>query len=210
SISGNNLFSLFIDHNKNIWTSSGNWIVEKLNPETGVFTHYRYNTNANNLINDYASCFAEDHNNDIWIGTRGLIRLGQESGKLYDYLPTSVIKNIYVDERGIIWAGAEDGLFHYDREHDRFLPFIDPNTMSEIKGIINISEDKDRNLWISTNHALLKINDKRDEVRIYGDSYGVHENTLIRTDNFIAESGKLFLGDQGGFYAFIPGEFKND
>jgi len=210
SISGNNLFSLFIDHNKNIWTSSGNWIVEKLNPETGVFTHYRYNTNPNNLINDYASCFAEDHKKDIWIGTRGLIRLGQENGKLYDYLPTSVIKNIYVDREGIIWAGAEDGLFHYDREHDRFLPFIDPNTMSAIKGIINISEDTDRNLWICTNHSLLKINDKRDEVRIYGESYGVHENTLIRTDNFIAENGKLFFGDQGGYYAFFPGELKNN
>jgi signal transduction histidine kinase/ligand-binding sensor domain-containing protein len=210
SISANKLFALFIDHNKNIWTSAGNWIVEKLNPETGIFTHYKYNSNPNNLINDYASCFAEDQNGDMWIGTRGLIRLGQESGKLYNYLPTSVITNIYVDGNGIIWAGAEDGLFQYDRAHDRFIPFIDPNTTSEIQGIINILEDKNRNLWISTSHALVKINSKRDEVRTYGASYGVHNNTLIRTDNYKAENGELFLGDQGGYYAFNPGELSTD
>lgn len=210
SISGNNLLSLFIDHNENIWTSSGNWIVEKLNPETGVFSHYKYNKDPNNLISDYASCFSEDNNNDIWIGTRGLIRLDQKTGRLVHYLQSSVITTICIDESGTIWCGARDGLFQYDRQHDRFIPFIDPNTRSQIKGIINISEDKKRNLWISTNLDLQKINDKRDEVRIYGESYGVHDNTLISTDNCKSENGELFLGDQGGYYAFFPGSLENN
>ncbi|MEO8762826.1 MAG: ATP-binding protein, partial [Ginsengibacter sp.] len=205
SISGNVLHSLLIDHNKNIWTSPGKWVIEKLNPETGVFTHYRYNTNPNNLINDYASCFAEDNNGDIWIGARGLFRLDHRTGEFYHYLQSSIITSISVGQDGIIWAGANDGLYRYDPEHDRFVPFIDPNTRSEIKGIINLLTDSTQNLWVTTNQAIININNKGDGIKVYGESNGVHKNTFISADNFRGKNGELFLGDQNGYYAFSPG-----
>ncbi|MEP7228863.1 MAG: two-component regulator propeller domain-containing protein [Ginsengibacter sp.] len=209
-ISGNALRSLFIDHNKNIWTCPGNWVIEKMNPETGVFTHYRYNTNPNNLINDYASCFAEDTNGDIWIGTRGVFRLDHTSGEFYHYLQSSIITTITVDAHGIIWAGSNDGLYYYDQQHDRFASFTEPNTRAEIKGIINIVADDNQNLWVSTNEEIIMINRKRDQVKVYGESYGVHKNTFIAADNFKGKNGELFLGDPNGFYAFSPGSLKDN
>ena len=208
SISGDHVASLFIDHNKNIWCSSGNWVIDKLNPSSGVFTHYSYNTDPNNLINDYASCFSQDHTGDIWFGARGLFRMHQTSGKLSKYLESSIISGICADANGNVWSGSNDGLFLYDSARDRFRPFNHPFTGSAIKGIKNILEDNNRNLWVSTTTSIIKINDKRNEIKIYGEHYGVHENTLLHANNFKSENGELYLLDQNGYYFLDPSSIK--
>ena len=209
SISGDRLLALFIDRNKNIWTSSGNWIIERLNPETGVFNHYTYNTNPNNLINDYASCFAEDRNNNIWLGTRGIVKLDQKTGALQRYLESSIITSICIDVNGTIWAGTNDGLYRRDAGNEQFRLFNNPVSGKPIDGIKNIAEDESKNLWISTTNAILKIDDKRDEVKIYGEGFGVHNNTLLSAGNYIAKSEELFFGDQGGYYEIRSSLLKN-
>lgn len=204
SISGNHVASLYIDHNGNIWTSVGNWFIEKLKPSSGGFTHYRYNTDPNNLINDYVSCFMEDHTGNIWFGTRGLYRMDQSSGKMYRYLESSIIVSICVDANGEVWAGSDDGLFKYDSTRNRFLSFKNPITGSAIRGIKNIMEDDSRNLWISTTTAIIKIDVKSNEVKNYGQQYGVHKNDLLFANNFKSDHGKLYLLDQEGYYLLDP------
>ena len=210
SVSSDHVAALFIDHNKNIWTSSGNWIIEKLNPSSGVFTHYRYNTDPNNLINDYASCFMEDHGGDMWFGARGLFRVNSKSGKLHRYLESSVISGICVDASGTVWTGSNDGLFVYDSARDRFLSFHQPLTGSPIKGIKGILEDNNRSLWVTTTTAIIKINDKRNQVKIYGKQYGVHENTLPYANHFKTKNGELYLLDQYGYYFLDPSLLKTN
>ena len=200
SISGNRLLSVFIDHNKNIWTSSGNWVIEKLDPGTGLFTHYTYNTDPNNLINENASCFAEDHDNNIWIGSRGLFKLDQKNKKFRRYLESSIITSICVDRNGTIWAGSDDGLYQYDNKSGQFMQFFNPVAEGGIKEVKNILEDDHQNLWVSTINSILKINGKRDEVKIYGKNFGIHTNTLLTANNYESKNGELFFADQEGYY----------
>jgi ligand-binding sensor domain-containing protein len=42
SIRGDSVSCLLIDHDKNLWLSAGNWTIDKMDPRTNVFTHYRY------------------------------------------------------------------------------------------------------------------------------------------------------------------------
>ena len=52
--------------------------------------------------------------------------------------------------------------------------------------------------------TIIKINDRRDEIKIYDESNGVHSNNFLNADNFIGGDGKIFLGDESGYYAFLP------
>ncbi len=118
--------------------------------------------------------------------------------------------SICVDAANNVWAGADNRLYRYDREHDQFSPFIDPTTKSDIQGILHLLEDNGQNLWMSTNNAIIKINDKRNEVRRYAESYGVHKNAFAVADNYKGADGRLFMGDENGYYSFFPGQIKDN
>ncbi|MEO7044509.1 MAG: two-component regulator propeller domain-containing protein, partial [Ferruginibacter sp.] len=207
-ISGNILHALFIDHNKNLWVSTGNYTIDKMNMKTETFDHYTFDKNTNGPSSDVAFCFAEDINSDIWFGSLGLIKLTHNDKKRYRYLLNLLITTVYTDAAGNIWAGSENGLYRYDRNHDEFVSFLNPDTQSDIKEILNITEDSTKNLWITTSNTLIRINEKRDEVNVYGKSYGIHTNTLFTVDNFVGKNGELFFGDQSGYYAFLPDMIK--
>jgi ligand-binding sensor domain-containing protein len=110
--------------------------------------------------------------------------MDQKNGKFYHYLPNTNIMSICVDAANNVWAGADNRLYRYDREHDQFSPFTDPTTKSDIQGILHLLEDNNQNRWISTTSAIIKINDKRNEVKRYAESYGVHKNSFSVADNF--------------------------
>ncbi len=57
----------------------------------------------------------------------------------------------------------------------------------ESKDVLDIMEDRNKNLWVTTRDAIFKINDKRDVLRKYGADYGVHQNTFQFGDNFVSE-----------------------
>ena len=61
-------------------------------------------------------------------------------------------------------------------------------------------------MWISSAQAIIKINDSRNEIRIYDESNGVHSNNFEYADNFVDGDGKVFLGDESGYYAFLPNQ----
>ena len=211
SISGNIVSSIFIDHAKNLWLSAGNWMLDKLDPATDAFTHYKYTENYNiqNSV-QWTSSITEDRNNDLWITPYSLIKLDHKDGKFHHYLPNALFVTVVVDADNVVWAGASSGLYRYDRDDDQFIPFVDPHTGSQIAGILHILEDDHQNLWISTNDAIIKISPKRDELRSYGKPYGVHRNLFSVADNYKAENGKLFLGDQNGYYSFFPDSLKDN
>jgi hypothetical protein len=211
SISGDSVNCLLIDHGRNLWVSAGNWTIDKMDPGTNTFTHYEYSpaTSVQNSI-PWASSLAEDKNNDIWIAAGNLIKLDHQNGKFYRYLPNASIAVLCVDGSNDVWAASFSSLYHYDRKDDIFSPFVNPNTQLDIQQSLHILEDDQQNLWISTNDGIVRINDKRSEVRTYGQSYGVHKNAFTQADNFKGENRQLFMGDENGYYAFFPGQIKDD
>jgi len=210
SISSDTVSCLLIDHDKNLWAAAGNWSIDKWNPETNTFSHYQYSP-ATSIQNSFpwASSLAEDKNNDIWIGAGNLIRMDHQDGNFYRYLPHAFVTAVCVDGSNDVWAGAFTALYRYDSEEDLFSPFVNPSTQLDIQQSLHILEDDHKNLWISTNDGIVRINDKRDEVHSYGESYGVHKNAFSQADNFKGENGQLFMGDENGYYAFFPGQIKD-
>ena len=144
SLSSNLLLNLCIDHNKNLWIATVTGL-DMLDAKTGKFTNYRNNPNdSNSLSNNVVRCIAEDQNNELWAGTNGGInRLDVNSMKFHHYLLNKAVVSIYVDSKGIVWAGGQWGenLYRYDRSSDQFIPFIDPNSGATINNVLHMMED---------------------------------------------------------------------
>ncbi|MEJ0105172.1 MAG: two-component regulator propeller domain-containing protein [Bacteroidota bacterium] len=208
SLSSNNLNYLYIDHEKNLWIGTATTGADKLNSNTGVFTNYRYDVNnKNSLSNDYIIGIHEDHEKNIWIATNhGLNKLSTSKTIGNHYLPNFPVTCVFTDAAGIVWASTSNSLYRFDKANNLFRSYTDPNSHEELKGIVNIIEDKEKNLWISTVISIIKINDKRDALKIYGAGNGVHPNTFLFADNFVGQDGKIYLGDGDGYYAFFPNQ----
>jgi signal transduction histidine kinase/ligand-binding sensor domain-containing protein/CheY-like chemotaxis protein/AraC-like DNA-binding protein len=103
------------------------------------------------LISNEITCFTEDKNNHLWIGTKAGINIIDQ--KNYQRIPFGderinnvVIKCLITTADGSVWIGANNHLLKYDsnlnfiRDYDNVLP---------IYGISLLYEDMASNLWVT-------------------------------------------------------------
>ena len=123
-------------------------------------------TVKNGLSHNSITCFCQDIQGFIWIGTsEGLNRFDGNSFTIYRNIPgdsTSINDNsilaIYEDENGFLWIGTEKGgLNRFDPRTDVFTHYTnDKKNKHSISNnnITFISNDKNNNLWICTKEGL--------------------------------------------------------
>jgi signal transduction histidine kinase/ligand-binding sensor domain-containing protein len=152
--------------------------------------------------------FLEDRDGGIWTTDNTwdlkIIHLNSQTGKLSQYLE-GYQSILFEDSDGIIWAGTGRGLFRFDKKANRFFPFYDPQSEVKESFTNGIIEDKEKNLWVSTPSAFIKINPARNQTTLYGKKYGISPNNLIG-GIFKKADGEILLGNKNGFYSFYPGE----
>ena len=206
SLSSNNIAYLFFDSEKKLWIGTFSTGVDKLDIKTGAFKNYRYDDkNRNSISNDLISGITEDKNDNIWIATGyGLNSLNKKTTAVRHYFGNSVIAGVLTDSSGVVWTAINNGVYFFDKKHNEFQAYTDSNLNERLTGVINIIEDKNKNLWLSASNQIIKINAKRNAVKIYDSTNGVHLNSFAFADNYVSNSGEIFIGDQDGFYAFYP------
>ncbi|MEM6302224.1 MAG: diguanylate cyclase, partial [Pseudomonadota bacterium] len=152
------------------------------------------------------SVFAEAHgavirnihqarDGSIWLGGNGGLYRFQNNEYRYwgeaEGLPSSVVSQVYEDERGIFWIAVRDGglvrigdnkLFSYEAEHG--LPQLSSYA---------ILEDRSRNLYISGSGGLLKVS--RDEL----DAVALGKKAAVHVQRFDEAKGLRFTQFSGGF-----------
>ncbi|HSR39266.1 MAG TPA: hypothetical protein VLL95_10165, partial [Phnomibacter sp.] len=147
----------------------------------------------------------EDAEHFIWTSSnKGVFRLNAQTGEYRQYIPNSFIKTICIDSKGMVWAGGLDGLYNYNKAKDDFELFANEESAVSISNVINIVEDDQMNLWVSTSSAIIKINADRIRLKKYSEAHGVRPTNFWYNDNFKAADGRLFLGIENGYYAFYP------
>ena len=63
-------------------------------------------------------------------------------------------------------GGTSAGLFKYDKETDNFLNFTDESCYNYSRLTIWITEDHERNLWLSTSKGIIRLNKQRNSAAI--------------------------------------------
>ena len=136
----------------------------------------------------------------------GINRLDKHSGRFSHFLDGIRINQLYKDPEGIIWAGTEKGLYGYDKDSGRFSPFFDPQSELAGENIVGMTEDDEKNFWIVTESAIVKLNRAKTKSFIYGKRYGIRAATLRGGGICKTSKGEILVGNNRGFYAFFPKE----
>jgi len=164
---------LFADSSGIIWIGFYGMGLDRFDPETNTFTHYRHNGNDSaSLSNDSVTAIQVDHLGNIWIGSYGgLDLLDQKTGKFKHYsrnaqdpssLSSRMVRALYEDHEGTLWVGcgfvwdnnkADGGLNRFDRKTGTFTRYVnipnDPHSLIDNK-VRAIFEDSKGNFWIGT------------------------------------------------------------
>ncbi|MDR1203308.1 MAG: response regulator [Tannerellaceae bacterium] len=117
------------------------------------------------LESNEITCFTEDNNNHLWIGTKaGIDIIDQKNYQRISFsderVNNMVIKCLITTSDGFVWVGANDRLLKYDSN----LNFIrDYDTVLPIYSISLLYEDMDNNLWVTLwRKGLFRYDAKKD------------------------------------------------
>lgn len=202
----NTVTLMHIDGDSILWAASTTGLRSIHMSSGAVKSFFNNPDDKNSLVYNDVYVFA-GKNNDLWVGTsRGLDKLEKSENKFTHYLPAHSIFALKSDHKGTIWAGTEKGLYVYNANDDNFELYADPITGIKLGVVLSIVEDREKNLWIASTETIYKINSDRNRLQILGPEVGVRRNGLLLADNYVADDGTIYMGDDHGYYAFKPGE----
>jgi ligand-binding sensor domain-containing protein/signal transduction histidine kinase len=205
---------LLQDRNGNIWIGTLGAGLARFDGKKFQVTSSKQGLASNTIL-----ALAEDRDGALWVGTTsGINRL--RNGKVDSTystaqgLPSAIIRALFVDDAGMLWAGTAKGVATL--QHGVF------KTLRGVPGpllgtIAAVNEDKDRNIYLASEHDGLFVSEKGsirevlqdgETIRDIGALYSGPDNNLwIGT-----EGGGLRLLDHGKMTTFLvrDGMFDNE
>ena len=213
SLSDDDAELVYEDLGSNLWVATFHGL-ELMDRKSGNFIHYRNNQKDTNSLSssEVTTIFSEDPNT-LWVGTYyyGINRLNLKTGNIKHYLSSAYITSTYKDINGVIWVGAANGLFRYNKKTDDFLLFGEEETGFNINNVTSILGDDQDNLWLTSSLGMYRINKKRDQIKVYNEKDGVEGFTAQNNwgeSTYKGKDGKIYIGSSFGYCAFYPDKLK--
>jgi signal transduction histidine kinase/ligand-binding sensor domain-containing protein/DNA-binding response OmpR family regulator len=214
SISGNIIFHIIEDSNGNLWMGTQGGGLNLLDKKTDQFTCFLKESVVMNIY--------EDRFGDLWLAGSGLRKLTHRTGEIisYRYNPqdpsgissdrTTVIYETNEKGQQILWVGTYgSGLNRFDSENEKFTDYtIDdglPN--NTINGIL---EDREGNLWLSTNSGISMFNPHKETFTNYDMADGLLDNKFNVRACCKTADGQMFFGSTKGLVSFYPDRLKKN
>ena len=171
----------------------------------GPVTAYESKVVSTELSNQNVTCFAEDSEGYIWIGTEsGLNKYnGSEFVQYYHTedstsINTNRIKTLFLDSFDTLWIGTASGINALD-ESENFIHFDLPSTSKLLNGIYEYGGD----LYATTLGCLMKLDRGRGEFEKIVD---LHSSATIQHVSFHGNEVVLFISRYALVYDLRTGE----
>ena len=142
--------------------------------------------------------------------TKKLVQLVQD-GEGNEIIHDGYANCLWQDSRGLLWIGGRKGVNVYNQKENRLLHLGTGNGLSHpyIRGIV---EDKNKNIWITTDHGVTCVTVTRrpgDKTEEYFCTPYFEEDGLINFtfNNFAAicsKAGDVLFGGSGGYIRVTP------
>lgn len=114
------------------------------------------------------------------------------------------IRCFYEDENELLWIGsAGSGLTSYNRKTGKTDIYSTTNGLSS-NIIYAIVSDKNKNLWLSTENGISKLNTLTKQITNYYQSDGIQSNQFYMLSEAESDDGKIFFGGTQGITSFMP------
>ena len=205
------------DHQGYLWIGTGVGGLNRFDPTTQSFKHYRHDPNdPTSIDSDRVLAVFQDHRWRLWVGTELGLHLFDrrtDSFKRIETTPPSEgnIEGIVEDDDGQIWIATDrSGLYRIDPDTLESVRFAhDPESGESLSHdrVTSLASDHAGNLWIGTKGGGLNRFDRQTETfeRFRHDPEDTHSlgSDTIRT---IYEDGHhtLWVGTDGGLNEWRP------
>lgn len=217
NLNNNNVYAITEDSFGNTWIGTNGGGVNVLNNKTLEITKLKADP-ANvlsdiSIQHDHIRCFFEDSQKNMWIGTvRGLSRYNPFTKKLTHYnidnsnIGNHFISSIISDRKGRIWIGTkEGGLNLYNSKTNKFTVYGEAEGLPS-SSINYVAEDKNGDLWLSTNNGVCQFNPETRTIKLYNLHHGLQSLEFKLSSGLIASNGEVYFGGANGFNLINPAE----
>ena len=142
------------------------------------------------LAGRFVTCLATGADGTLWVGSSGGVLAIAPDGAVRSYrtaegLPDPMVRALWCDRSGMIWAGTNRGLARFNGR--RFTVALSETGVVSVR---SIAGDREGNLWVGDNSGLSRL---RDEVfTVYGRSEGWP--SLNPTTAFEDHAGRIWVG----------------
>lgn len=158
---------------------------------------------ADGLSQDTVTAIVEDNEGYVWVGTiNGLNRFdGNEFKQFYaddnaNSLPSSFIRNLLIDDNGVLQIGTDKGLVQFDKETESFTKNSISTQIGE-QAIWSISKQDDE-VFIGLNGKFISYNNENLKI-----NYSVDNSILGEIKHIIKFNNKIYLRNYEGVLFFI-------
>lgn len=178
---GNNITSLLIDKDQNIWYGSDKPGLFKITETKGVYGFVKYDK-TNGFTNNVISCIKQDANGNIWIGTIG------DGAYVYDgkrffridlnlELYQQTVLDFYFDDKNNVWmATRNSGVCQYNTQAKTFT-WLTTNEGLSNNHVHCIMQDKSGNYWFGTSGG--------GACNYFGKQFTQYDKSSGLTENYI-------------------------
>lgn len=184
--------SLLIDTDSILWAAGYEGDIHSINLYTGK-VKTRYLQPGSNIQLNFIKKLSEDA---FWVGTSsGLFILNKESGQFQrlnigvPYSDKLYIADVLKTGNGDLWIASDKGLL-LKRRGEKTIDYSKNVALSGRK-ILNLYEDKNKNIWIGTNSSgAILLNYKTGKVEVYDQNSGLCNNNLC---GILESPGKMWF-----------------
>ncbi|MBT1687633.1 hybrid sensor histidine kinase/response regulator transcription factor [Dawidia soli] len=175
------------------------------------------------IADNYVTALLKDSLKNIWVGTqdglsyydtqkKAFTQLYRRSRDIQSRISHNHITVFFVDSKHRMWIGTERGLNYFDLKSKEFYPITDILGLAD-NFIHAITEDKDQNLWFSTDMGLVKLSFRKfgipfnaDDfhITVYKSSDGLPCNQFSNTCGLSLQTHELAFGGTNGMSVFSP------
>ena len=218
TLASNNVWALVEDDKGRIWIASLGGGLQCLEPVSGTFETYTSSNSALLENNVTSLCWVD--NNTLFFGTanqgvgmmdmrtREIKKIQGQSGNVK--LSNDAVNHVYKDSRGLVWIATREGLNVYDTRRHMFLDLF---PVAEAKGnfIAAITEDQERNMWVSTSRKVIRVTVASDgkgsylfDSRAYNSEDGLQNCDFNQRSIKTLHNGIIAIGGLYGVNVFAP------
>ena len=214
SLASDNVWEIFEDSDQNLWIGTLGGGLDLFDRKSNRFQHYQYKQDGqSNVPLTYISAMLQDKRGNLWIGTVFGIAVLERNKTTADFYQHTNDKNslsnnnvgcFWEDSKGRIWVGTREGLNLFNEQTKNFQRFTTSDGLPD-NVILNILEDNQQTLWISTPSGLCNAIPEQKENGIgfsivtYDEmnnlqSHEFNDNAALKT-----RAGELIFGGPSGF-----------
>jgi ligand-binding sensor domain-containing protein/HPt (histidine-containing phosphotransfer) domain-containing protein len=214
------VWSIREDGDGNLWIGTHASGLSKLDPKTGMYTHYTtIFGDPNSITNGVVWSTFEDSQGNFWVGTAtGLDLMDRQAGTFRHYLPdpnnpnglrNPAVLSFHEDRKKRFWIGTEGGLHLMDREQGTFIAYTKADGFND-DTIRTILEAPDGKLWLATNNGVSVFDADTKKVRNYNRDSGKLMGSFHTNSGVISRKGEIFFGGVEGLRIFDAKRLKEN